>query len=289
MPTAVFVAHNYINFLICKKISEQFDKVVFISDRHNVIKDVKSAFNIEVRDFSIFKWKSSLNFKHSYLTRKAIRNALQDVGEYEIFIPTMRNRVSQVLVYSPKCTQFSLVEEGFPGPYNTEKTLTQNLSKKEQTPHMRRLVTNALFMNKVTDFKYFHYHHPKFSGNTYAIHKDAFPENANQIIVKDVFPLVDVDDKDILVLPNLKNLENFLEHIKTIVEKEQLKYFKPHPSNPQKIISFFKELGLRQIMLPLEVIHHNSNSNFHMIIYHFPGSICHYTKEENLVKHYLPK
>lgn len=289
MPTAVFLVHNYINFLICKKISAQYNQVVFISDRQNMVKDIQTAFNIEVRDFSAYQFKSSFNFKHSRQTRLAIRNALKDVGEYEIFIPTMRNRVSQVLVYSSKCRQFSLVEEGYPGPYNPEKVLTQLLSKKVQTPHVRRLITNALYMNRITAFKYFYYSHPKFSGKSYAIHQDAFPENNNKIIVKDIFPTTEVEDRDILILPNLPQLEEYLQDIKKIVEKEKLQFFKPHPSNSQSIISFFKNIGLQQITLPLEVIHYNSDSNFHVVIYNLPGSICHYTKEENLIKHYLPK
>lgn len=289
MTTAVFVVHNYINFLICKKISEQYEEVIFATDRQRLMQEITAEFDVAVRDLSNFSFKSSLNFKHSKRIREHIRTAINDVDQYEIFVPTMRNRVSQVLVYDPRCTQFSLVEEGYPGPYNTEKTLTQQLSDKVGTPHFRRLITNALYMNEWVDFKYFYYHHPKFSGNTYAIHQDAFPESPNQIVVKNIYPKVDISDRDILVLPHLMQLPKYFEHIKSIVEENNLKFYKPHPSNSQEVINYFDQLGLERITTPLEIIHQNSDSIFHIIVYHFPGSICHYTAEKNLVQHQLSK
>lgn len=289
MTTVVFVVHNYINFLIGKKISERYEKVVFVSDRKRLVQEITAEFGIAVRDLSDFTFKSSLNFKHSKRNRKRIRAAISDVDQYEIFVPTMRNRVSQVLVYDKRCMQFSLVEEGYPGPYNPEKVLTQQLSAKVETPHFRRLITNALYMNRWVDFKYFYYHHPKFSGNTYAIHSDAFPESSNKIIVKDIYPQMDIPNRDILVLPNLAQLPDYFEQIKTLIKTHNLKYYKPHPSNSQEVINYFNQLGLERITTPLEVIHQNSNSIFHVVIYHFPGSICHYTAERNLVRHQLPK
>lgn len=289
MTTAVFVVHNYINFLISKKISERYDNAIFVGDRRGLIQEIKTAFGIEVIDLSAYRFKSSLNIGHSRHVRRQIRHAIKELGRYEVFVPTMRNRVSQVLAYDTRCVQFSLVEEGYPGPYNPERILTRQLSEKVGTMHLRRLLTNALYMNRLVDFKYFYYHHPKFSGNTYAIHPDAFPESPNPIIVKDIYPKMDIPDYEILVLPNLAQLPDYFEQIETIIKQYDLKFYKPHPSNTQIVISHFEQLGLKRINIPLEVIHQNSDSIFHMIIYHYPGSICHYTAERNLVRHQLSK
>lgn len=288
MTTAVFLVHNYINYLICKKISTQYQQVIFISDRRRLIQEIRAEFGTEIRDFSVYQFRSSLNLSHSKRIRKQIKLRLKDVKSYEIFVPNLRNRVGQVLIYDNRCTQFSLVEEGYPGPYLDEKTLTEKLSEKVGTPHLRRLVTNALYVGRWVDFKYLYYHHPKFSGNAYCIHAAAFADSPNQIVVKNIFPKVKVPNRDILVLPNLPQLKEYLLPITTIVNEHKLNYFKPHPSNEQSIIDYFLKLGLKRITTPLEVIHQNSNSNFHVVIYQYPGSICHYTAEKNLIRHQLP-